>query len=119
MINTSQGGWSPLGGKVTLSLDTLHDKDLEVEEHLKRCNANFASANNGKGVNDREKIPLLKNTLQPGGVRLLAWTAKEKELLDAGTLVLKPTESLKELLISIGFGAFWGPQKPAKSISFA
>ena len=84
--------------KYTIDLPILKDNDPEVEEFLEQVESQFCNANNGKGVNAREKIIFLRNALEKSGTRRASWELKMKELRREGVLTDKPKEAYEALL---------------------
>ena len=84
--------------KYTIDLPILKDADPEVEEFLEQVESQFCNANNGKGVNAREKIIFVRNALEKGGTRRASWELKMKELRRDGSLMEQPREAYETLL---------------------
>ena len=87
--------------KYTLDLPLLKDSDPEVGEFLEVCDAQFANANNGRGVNVREKIVFVRNALEKNGVRRNSWELKMKELRRERTLIADPSRAYELLLADL------------------
>ena len=73
--------------KYTIDLPVLKDNDPEVEDFLEQVESQFCNANNGTGVNAREKIIFLRNALEKGGTRRASWELKMKNLRREGVLI--------------------------------
>ena len=84
--------------KYTIDLPILRDNDFEVTEHFEVCEGQFANANNGKGVNYREKINFMRNTLEKGGTRRASWDLKMRELRETGLLTENPKAAYESLI---------------------
>ena len=54
----------------TIDLPILKDADPEVEDFLEQVESQFCNANNGKGVNAREKIIFVRNALEKAGLKI-------------------------------------------------
>ena len=77
------------------------DKDQEVDAHLEMCDIQLSNANNGKGVNSREKIHFIFSTIEKHGTRWNAWSLWMRELRKAGTLTATPAEAYASLIAQL------------------
>ena len=73
-------------------------EDLDVKEFLLESDSQFAGANNGKGVNSREKIHFMGRALEKNGIRLKAWDMAVKKARDSGELHADPAGVFAKLV---------------------
>ena len=87
--------------KYTLDLPILKDSDPEVQDHLETCELQLAQANNGKGVNMREKAGFIRGSLEKNGTRRASWDLLSKQLQENGLLQKDPAEAYKQLVADL------------------
>jgi hypothetical protein len=69
-----------------------------VDAFIEDCESQFSQANNGKGVNAREKINFVRNALEQNGTRKRSFELTLKELTRKREVETNPSESYTILL---------------------